>query len=114
MSTSALSELAGLRQRLKQRARWHRPLSARSHHCAQNSFHAPKVDDLRVDLGEMFDGDLMHTAAGPRFLIGQVEQSTYLVKGKTEVACTTDEAKSLGVGWLVEPVTTHTSNRLRQ
>jgi hypothetical protein len=44
-------------------------LRTRPHHRDEHSFH-PKVGDLGVDLGKMFDSDLMHTPAGPGFLIG--------------------------------------------
>jgi hypothetical protein len=45
-------------------------LSTRPHHSGENSFHSLKVTDLGMDLGKMFDGDLVHTTAGPGFLIG--------------------------------------------
>src|SRR4029077_2837946 len=66
------TELSSLRQRLKERASRHRPLTARLHHRGQDSFHAPKTDDLCADLGQMIDSDVMRAAARPGLLVGQV------------------------------------------
>ena len=108
------TELSSLRQRLKERASRHRPLSVRLHHRGQDSFHAPKTDDLCADLGQMIDSDVMRAAARPGLLVSQVEQATNFAEGEAKIACAANEAKMIGISRSIKAIASCASLGPRQ